>query len=158
VTHPWSKFFLKTLEVLVSQPIHRTSLSEPQHASGIPYCECPVGIQLFFGWQHVHLLCHQNIIRNGAGQVTMFPFLSFLHISNSSSTILTWLINLSTAARIIDFIGICVTYICFYRACQSKDSTAALFHTTYDSNHSVDTLHVGRTAQLLIPLWDSGRK
>ncbi|CRG83453.1 General amino acid permease AGP2 [Talaromyces islandicus] len=50
--------------------------------------------------------------------VMMFPFLSFLQLSNSSSTVLTWLINLSTAAGIIDFIVICVTYVCFHRACQ----------------------------------------
>lgn len=52
--------------------------------------------------------------------VMVFPFLSFLQLSNSSATVLTWLINLCTAAGIIDYIVMCVTYICFYRACKAQ--------------------------------------
>jgi amino acid transporter len=52
--------------------------------------------------------------------VMAFPFLSFLQLSNSSSKVLTWLINLVTAGGIIDFIVMCVTYIFFYRACKAQ--------------------------------------
>ncbi|KAH8819237.1 AAT family amino acid transporter [Xylogone sp. PMI_703] len=52
--------------------------------------------------------------------VMAFPFLSFLQLSNSSATVLTWMINLATAAGIIDYIVMCVTYICFYRACVAQ--------------------------------------
>lgn len=51
--------------------------------------------------------------------VTMcFPFLSFLSVSNSSSIVLTWLINLITAGGVIDYIVMCITYLCFYQACK----------------------------------------
>jgi amino acid transporter len=52
--------------------------------------------------------------------VMCFPFLSFLQVSSNSSTVLTWLVNLVTAGGIIDFIVMCVTYICFYRATQAQ--------------------------------------
>ncbi|KAB8339341.1 hypothetical protein FH972_022274 [Carpinus fangiana] len=53
--------------------------------------------------------------------VTMlFPFLSFLQVSNSSAQVLTWLINLVTAAQIVDYIVICVTYLFFYRALKAQ--------------------------------------
>ncbi|KAB8211815.1 amino acid permease-domain-containing protein [Aspergillus parasiticus] len=52
--------------------------------------------------------------------VMAFPFLSFLTLSSSSSQVLTWLMNLLTAAAIIDFIVMCVTYIWFYRACKAQ--------------------------------------
>lgn len=46
-----------------------------------------------------------------------FSFLSFLSVSNGSIVVLNWLINLITAAQIIDFIVMCVTYVFFYKAC-----------------------------------------
>lgn len=52
--------------------------------------------------------------------VMLFPFLSFLQVSNSSSQVLTWLINLITAGGLIDYIIMCVTYIFFYRACMAQ--------------------------------------
>lgn len=57
--------------------------------------------------------------------VMCFPFLSFLQLSSGSNQVLTWLINLITAAGIIDYIIMCVTYIYFYRACavQGVDRT-----------------------------------
>ncbi|KAL3474623.1 amino acid permease/ SLC12A domain-containing protein [Aspergillus californicus] len=48
--------------------------------------------------------------------VMAFPFLSFLQVSNGSNTVLTWMINLVTAAGIINYIIITTTYIFFYRA------------------------------------------
>lgn len=52
--------------------------------------------------------------------VMVFPFLSFLQVSNSSSIVLTWLINLVTAAGVIDYIVMTVTYIFFYNACKAQ--------------------------------------
>lgn len=46
----------------------------------------------------------------------MFPFLSFLQLSNSASPVLTWLAELITAGAIIDFmvISISATYRIFF--------------------------------------------
>lgn len=52
--------------------------------------------------------------------VMMFPFLSFLQLSNNSQTVLVWLVNLSTAAIIINYIVISITYIFFHRACVAQ--------------------------------------
>ncbi|OJJ45782.1 hypothetical protein ASPZODRAFT_160015 [Penicilliopsis zonata CBS 506.65] len=54
------------------------------------------------------------------GVTMLFPFLSLLSLSKSSETVLTWLLNLVTAAGIIDFIVIAITYISFYRACKAQ--------------------------------------
>lgn len=52
------------------------------------------------------------------GVVMLFPFLSFLQMSSSSQTVLTWLVNLATGATVMDYIIILITYICFHRACE----------------------------------------
>ncbi|KAI0124023.1 AAT family amino acid transporter [Xylariales sp. AK1849] len=52
--------------------------------------------------------------------VMIFPFLSFLQLSNGSSKVLTWLVNLITAGGIIDYIVMTITYLCFYRACKAQ--------------------------------------
>ncbi|CAI4215598.1 unnamed protein product [Parascedosporium putredinis] len=52
--------------------------------------------------------------------VMLFPMLSFLQVSNGSSTVLTWLVSLVTAGGLIDYIVMTVTYIFFYRACQAQ--------------------------------------
>lgn len=52
--------------------------------------------------------------------VMIFPFLSFLQVSSNSSQVLQWLINLTTAGGVIDYIVMCVTYICFYNACKAQ--------------------------------------
>jgi yeast amino acid transporter len=54
------------------------------------------------------------------GVTMLFPLLAFLNVSSSTSTVLTWLINLVTAAQIIDYIIISITYLFFYRACRSQ--------------------------------------
>ena len=53
--------------------------------------------------------------------VMLFPFLSFLQVSNSSSIVLTWLVNLITAGGLIDYIVMCTTYIFYHRACQAQN-------------------------------------
>ncbi|KAF2708662.1 histidine permease [Pleomassaria siparia CBS 279.74] len=50
----------------------------------------------------------------------LFPLLSFLSVSSGSAKVLTWLVNLITAGGLIDFISMCVTYICFYKACKAQ--------------------------------------
>ncbi|KAE8376611.1 amino acid permease/ SLC12A domain-containing protein [Aspergillus bertholletiae] len=52
--------------------------------------------------------------------VICFPFLSFLQLSDNSSQVLTWLVNLVTAGALIDYLVICITYIQFHRACQAQ--------------------------------------
>lgn len=52
------------------------------------------------------------------GVVMVFPFLSLLALSNSSAKVLDWLISLATAAVMIDYIVVCITYLRFYHACQ----------------------------------------
>lgn len=53
--------------------------------------------------------------------ITMiFPFLSFLSVSKSSAVVLNWLINLITAGGVIDYIVMCITYLCFYYACRAQ--------------------------------------
>ena len=52
--------------------------------------------------------------------VMCFPALSFLQLSNGSSKVLTWLINLITAGGIIDYIVMSITYLFFYRACKAQ--------------------------------------
>ncbi|KAM0232135.1 hypothetical protein ACHAP5_010837 [Fusarium lateritium] len=50
--------------------------------------------------------------------IMIFPCLAFLNVSSSSGVVLIWLTNLITAAQIIDYIVICITYVFWYKACQ----------------------------------------
>ena len=50
--------------------------------------------------------------------VMIFPFLSFLQLSDSSAKVLKWLVNIITAGGLINFIVMCGTYIAFYKACK----------------------------------------
>ncbi|KAI4604336.1 hypothetical protein KJ359_000471 [Pestalotiopsis sp. 9143b] len=52
--------------------------------------------------------------------IMVFPCLAFLNLSNSGAEVLSWFVNLITAAQIIDYIVICITYIFFYRACRAQ--------------------------------------
>lgn len=52
--------------------------------------------------------------------VMIFPFLSFLSVSSSSSTVLSWLVNLITAGGIIDYIVMCTTYLFFFYGCKAQ--------------------------------------
>jgi amino acid transporter len=53
--------------------------------------------------------------------VIVFPFLAFLNVSSGSAQVLTWLTNIITAAQVIDYIIICVTYLFFYRALRAQN-------------------------------------
>ncbi|KAH7398661.1 amino acid permease/ SLC12A domain-containing protein [Phaeosphaeria sp. MPI-PUGE-AT-0046c] len=50
----------------------------------------------------------------------LFPCLGFLNVSSGSAKVLTWFTNIITAAQIIDYIVICITYLFFYRACKAQ--------------------------------------
>jgi amino acid transporter len=50
----------------------------------------------------------------------LFPFLAFLNVSSGTQKVLNWFINIITAAQIIDYIVICITYLFFYRACRAQ--------------------------------------
>jgi len=47
-----------------------------------------------------------------------FCLLAFLQVSNSSASVLTWLVYLITACQLLNYLGTCVTYLHFRRACQ----------------------------------------
>ncbi|KAF1951187.1 hypothetical protein CC80DRAFT_425351 [Byssothecium circinans] len=55
------------------------------------------------------------------GVVSCFACLGFLNLSSSTSKVLNWFVNILTAAQIIDYIVICITYLCFYRACVAQN-------------------------------------
>jgi len=52
--------------------------------------------------------------------VMIFPFLSFLQLSDNAAKVLTWLTNIITAGGLINYIVMCTTYLCFYRACKAQ--------------------------------------
>jgi amino acid transporter len=53
--------------------------------------------------------------------ITMiFPFLSFLAIGSGSAQVITWLANLTEAAQLIDYIGMCIVYLYFYRSLKAQ--------------------------------------
>ncbi|KAI1861297.1 uncharacterized protein JN550_010976 [Neoarthrinium moseri] len=52
--------------------------------------------------------------------VMAFSTLAFLNLSSSTASVLSWFVNLITAAQIIDYIIICMTYIFFYAACRAQ--------------------------------------
>ncbi|KAJ9143491.1 General amino acid permease AGP2 [Pleurostoma richardsiae] len=54
------------------------------------------------------------------GVTMLFPFLAFLNVSSSTAKVLTWFTNVITAAQIIDYIVICITYLFFYKACRAQ--------------------------------------
>lgn len=52
--------------------------------------------------------------------VMVFPFLSFLSVSSSSYTVITWLSSLITAGGIIDYLVVSVTFLFYYSACKKQ--------------------------------------
>uniref|UniRef100_A0A8H7NLL1 Amino acid permease/ SLC12A domain-containing protein n=1 Tax=Bionectria ochroleuca TaxID=29856 RepID=A0A8H7NLL1_BIOOC len=66
--------------------------------------------------------------------IMLFPCLAFLNVSSSSAKVLTWFTNLITAAQIIDYVIICITYISSTGRSRRRASTAALSPTTDTSS------------------------
>ncbi|KAF7534523.1 hypothetical protein G7Z17_g13353 [Cylindrodendrum hubeiense] len=52
--------------------------------------------------------------------VMLFPFLSFLQLSDSSAKVLTWLINIMTAGGLINYLIMSITFLQYYKACQAQ--------------------------------------
>ncbi|KUI56389.1 General amino acid permease AGP2 [Cytospora mali] len=66
---------------------------------------------------HFFTKCTRSGIPIWAFVFTMiFPFLSFLAVSNGTAQAVSWLANLTEAAQIIDYMIMALTYIFFYRA------------------------------------------
>ncbi|KAK4936999.1 hypothetical protein LTR10_022248 [Elasticomyces elasticus] len=65
-----------------------------------------------------------------------FSCLSFLQVSNGSGVVLTWLVNIITAAQQLDYIYMCITYLRFKRALEvqgidRKTLPYVGWHTTF---------------------------
>lgn len=52
--------------------------------------------------------------------VLAIALLSFLQVSNSSSTVLSWFVNLVTASQLINFAVMCATFLAWYKACKAQ--------------------------------------
>jgi amino acid transporter len=52
--------------------------------------------------------------------VMIFPFLAFLNLSDNAAKVLMWLTNIITAGGVINYIVMCITYLCFYKACKAQ--------------------------------------
>ncbi|GAB7348428.1 hypothetical protein MBLNU459_g6851t3 [Dothideomycetes sp. NU459] len=52
--------------------------------------------------------------------VLVIALLSFLQVSNSASTVLSWFINLVTASQLINYAVMCATFLCWKRACDAQ--------------------------------------
>ena len=50
----------------------------------------------------------------------IFPLLPFLQVGSGTSTVLTWIINLTTGGALVYFTIALITYIRFNRACQDE--------------------------------------
>lgn len=50
--------------------------------------------------------------------VLLISLLSFLQVSNSAATVLSWFVNLVTASQLINYAVMCMTFISFYNACK----------------------------------------
>ncbi|KAI5863715.1 amino acid permease/ SLC12A domain-containing protein [Durotheca rogersii] len=52
--------------------------------------------------------------------VMVFPFLSFLQVSNNTAQVVTWLATLTQGSQMINYIVVSLTYIFFYNATQAQ--------------------------------------
>ena len=116
---------MSNLGVSVLPHIVTTLIATTIFSAGNTYCYCATrtlyGLALEGRAPAIMKKCTKKGVPIYAFLVVMlFPFLSFLQLSNSSATVLNWLINLATGATVIDYICICITYICFYRATQAQ--------------------------------------
>lgn len=52
--------------------------------------------------------------------VLVFALLSFLQLSSSASVVLNWFVSLVTASQLINFGGVCISWLCFRRALRAQ--------------------------------------
>ncbi|PLB46228.1 hypothetical protein P170DRAFT_467331 [Aspergillus steynii IBT 23096] len=50
----------------------------------------------------------------------VFSALGFLQVSNSSATVLNWLVSIITASYLLNYFGTCITYLHFHAACRRQ--------------------------------------
>ncbi|OTA96535.1 hypothetical protein M434DRAFT_392723 [Hypoxylon sp. CO27-5] len=67
----------------------------------------------------------QRTLKNGIpvyafALVMLFPFLSFLQVSNNTAQVVTWLATLTQGSQMINYIVMSLTYICFYNATKAQ--------------------------------------
>lgn len=49
-----------------------------------------------------------------------FSALGFLQVSNSSATVLNWLVSIITASYLLNYFGTCITYLHFHASCRKQ--------------------------------------
>lgn len=52
--------------------------------------------------------------------VLIFSLLSFLQLSSNAAVVLNWFVSLVTASQLINFGGVCISYLCFRRAMDAQ--------------------------------------
>ncbi|KAI0404006.1 amino acid permease/ SLC12A domain-containing protein [Xylaria palmicola] len=52
--------------------------------------------------------------------VLLFALLGFLQVSEESSVVLNWFVNLITASQLVNYCVVCCTYVCFHRALKAQ--------------------------------------
>lgn len=67
----------------------------------------------------------QKTLKNGIpvyafAVVMVFPFLSFLQVSNNTAKVVTWLATLTQGSQMINYIVMCITYISFHKATKAQ--------------------------------------
>ncbi|KAK2009501.1 histidine permease [Colletotrichum eremochloae] len=87
------------------------------------YCamRCLYGLALDGQAPSIFKKCLKNGIPIYAFGITMlFPFLSFLQVSNNTAQVVTWLQSLTQAAQLLNYVVISVVYVFFYRVCKAQ--------------------------------------
>lgn len=112
---------MRNMQVSVLPHIVNALLVTSIFSAGNAYVYCAMrslyGMALEGQAPHFLSKCTRSGIPVWCFAVTMiFPFLSFLAVSNGTAQAVQWLANLTEAAQIIDYIVMCLTYIYFYRA------------------------------------------
>ncbi|KAL4798391.1 amino acid permease/ SLC12A domain-containing protein [Aspergillus venezuelensis] len=113
---------MRNLEIQVLPHLINALLVTTIFSAGNTYTYCATrtlyGLALDNRAPKIFTRCTKQGIPIYCFAVTMLiACLSFLQLSSNSSQVLSWLINITTAAGIIDYIVMCITYIWFYRGC-----------------------------------------
>ncbi|KAI3396062.1 hypothetical protein diail_479 [Diaporthe ilicicola] len=112
---------MKNMQVSVLPHIVNALLITSIFSAGNAYVYCAMrslyGLALDGQAPRFLAKCTRSGIPAWCFAVTMiFPFLSFLAVSNGTAQAVQWLANLTEAGQIIDYIVMCLTYIYFHRA------------------------------------------
>ncbi|CAG9941779.1 unnamed protein product [Clonostachys rosea f. rosea IK726] len=82
--------------------------------------------------------------------VMLFPFLSFLQVSNGSAKVLSWLTTIVTGGGLITFMIMSITFINYYKACEAQgvDRRTRPYYGWFQPYGA----YIALTAQLIIAL------